>query len=86
MLTSEIADLSCLGVDGFMGIVDVAIDQFAVLDVDEWGEEGDGGADEAETPERSKLDEEVGDEGCRECLEKSAVRPAFGVGVGHLQE
>ena len=42
MLGREVADLSGLGADELMGVIDVVVDEFLILDVDQWREEGDG--------------------------------------------
>jgi len=63
MLASEIAHLGGLGVDDTVGALDVRVNKFAVLNVDERAEECDGREDEGKAPDWCELDEEIGDEG-----------------------
>lgn len=63
MLSGEVAYLGSLRVDDAMSIGDMMVNEFLVLDIDQGTKISDGSEDEAETPKRSELDEEVGDEG-----------------------
>ena len=68
MLGRHVTGLRGLFADDVLSIGDVSVDELAVLDVNERGEEGDGGEEEGETPGWRDLDEEVGDKCCREGL------------------
>ena len=68
MLGRQVTDLRGLLADDVLSIGDVGVDELAVLDVDEWGEVGDGGEEEGEAPRWCDFDEEVADECCREGL------------------
>ena len=43
-------------------MVEMGVDEFLVLEVDEWAEEDEGVEDQGKTPERKPLDQPVGDE------------------------
>jgi hypothetical protein len=59
MLSCEIAHLCSLRVDDITCLVDVLVDEFLVLEVDERGDECDGCGDETKSPEGNPLDEPV---------------------------
>jgi hypothetical protein len=50
-----------LSVDDTLDVGDMGVDELAVLDVNQWRQEGDGGGDEGKAPEGCEFDEEVGD-------------------------
>ena len=50
-------------VDNGASVVEVLVDELAVLNVDQGGKEDDGGADESQAPDGGELDEEVGQKG-----------------------
>lgn len=68
VLSGNLAELRGLLVGELGGVVEVAVDQFLVLDVDQRSEVDDAGGEEQETPLGSDLDEEVADEGGEESL------------------
>lgn len=69
MLSSEILDLSSLLRRQSAGTVQLCVNHFLVLDVDQRAEVSNGGSDQGQAPKRHKLDEEVGHEGCEEGLD-----------------
>jgi hypothetical protein len=71
MLVGKTLDLLCLLVGNVVALLKLSIDGILVLDVDEGGEVGNAGSDQAQAPEGDELDEEVGDEGCEEGLRES---------------
>ena len=63
MLACKVAGLGGLSIDNAVSILDVVVNEFPVLDVDEWAEVRDGGEYEAEAPDWRELNQEVGAEG-----------------------
>lgn len=70
MLVGKLLDLLGLLVGDVVTLLKLSIDDLLVLDVDEGSEESNEGRDQSQSPKRNKLDEEVGDQGCEEGLEK----------------
>lgn len=68
MLPGQLADLLGLLRDELAGVVEVVVDEVLVLDVEEWGEVGEGREEEGQAPGGRDFDEEVGQEGCCEGL------------------
>lgn len=68
MLASKILDLGSLLVDQVVALLKLSINNLLVLDVNEWANVGNGRGNQGQAPERDELDEEVGDQGCKECL------------------
>ena len=64
----NLAELLGLLVGNLGGVVEVGVDQLLVGDVDQRSEVDNGSGDEEETPLRSDLDKEVGNEGGEESL------------------
>jgi hypothetical protein len=69
VLVSQTLDLSSLLAGDLTALLELAIDDLLVLDVDERGKVGDEGGDQGQAPERDELDEEVGDQGSEEGLQ-----------------
>lgn len=68
-LLSKVLQLVGLGVDHPMDILDLSINDFAVFNVDERPEIGDGDSNQRQSPEWEELDQPVGSKGGREGLE-----------------
>lgn len=68
VLSSQVPNLRSLLIDNGASILEVTIDQLAVLNVDQWDKEDHGGGDQGETPLWHDLDEPVSDESSRESL------------------
>jgi len=68
MLVGKALDLLSLLVGNVVALLQLGVDDVLVLDVDQRAEEGDDGRDQGQAPERDKLDQEVGQEGCEEGL------------------
>lgn len=74
MLVGKTLDLLSLLIGNVVAFLQLSINDLLVLDVDEGTEEGNDGRDQSQAPKRNKLDEEVGEEGCKECLSKTGQR------------
>ena len=68
MLTCHSLDLLRLLGDDPAGILEMAVNEFLVGDVDEWEKVDDAGAEECHAPHGEELDEVVGEERCCESL------------------
>lgn len=62
MLRSKILYLRSLCANNVRSVLEVAIDELLVREVDQRTEENDGGGEEAETPEWKDLDQVVSEE------------------------
>ena len=71
MLSCKILDLIGLLARQSASMVELCVNHFLVLDINQRTEIGDGSSDQAQAPKRNKLDEEVRDEGCKEGLKVS---------------
>lgn len=69
MLCSQVPDLSSLLIDDSACIFEVAVDQFAVLNVDKRQKEDCGGGDKRNAPLWHEFDQEVGAQGGSKGLE-----------------
>lgn len=67
MVTGEILDLSGLSVDDIGCVLKVVVDELLVSRVDEWAKIEHRDGDEGQAPDRSELDQPIGDEGGNEC-------------------
>lgn len=65
---SKVLDLGGLGVGNLRDVVDLLVDDFLVVDVDQGCEVDGRDTDQGEAPEGDKLDEEVGQQGNEEGL------------------
>jgi hypothetical protein len=68
MLAGKILDLLSLSIDQVVALLKLSIDGLLVLDVNEGSEVSNGGGNQSQAPERDELDEEVRNQGCKECL------------------
>lgn len=68
VLVGKTLDLSCLLASNLSTLLQLSINDFFVLDVDERSEVGDESSDQGQAPEWDKLDEVVGDQGSEESL------------------
>lgn len=73
-LAGKILELVGLGADNLLKAGDLLVDDFAVADVHERSEVGNGHGDNGETPERNETDEPVASEGSSESLEQKSIR------------
>lgn len=67
MLSSHVADLSCLSRGELLGVVEVGVNELLVLKIDQRAKEEEGIEDQSQAPERKPLDQPVGDERGGEC-------------------
>ena len=70
MLVSKPLDLLGLLVGNVVTLLQLSVNNLLVLDVDEGAEEGNECRDQSQAPKRNELDQEVGEEGREESLEK----------------
>jgi hypothetical protein len=68
-LFSKVLQLVGLGVNHPMDILDLSINDFAVVNVDERAQIGDGDSNQRQPPQWEELDQPVGSKGGREGLE-----------------
>ena len=57
MVRSHVSQLGCLFIDDGGGPVKYAVNNLAILDVDEWCGEENGGGNQAKAPEGNNLDQ-----------------------------
>lgn len=69
MLVGKTLDLGCLLAGHLATLLELSIDDFLILDVDEGSEEGDEGSNQGQAPKWDELDEVVGDQGSEEGLQ-----------------
>lgn len=69
MVGGKITDLRSLLANDLASVLEVTVDDLAVLEVDQRNEVDGGGSDQSKAPLWNDLDEEVADEGRGESLE-----------------
>lgn len=62
LLLSNVSNLGSLGFDNIDGVLEVVVDQFFVVNIDQRSQEGHKGANDSKTPVRDNLGEVVGQE------------------------
>lgn len=73
LLSSDVADLLCLLVDEGAGVVELGVNDLAVVDVDQGHSVDDGSSEKSKSPLGHDLDKEVRDESSEEGLHDSSV-------------
>ena len=63
VVVGHILHLGCLGIDNLGRVGQVGVNDFFVVDVDQWAKVGQRGSDEGQAPEWDDLDQPVGEEG-----------------------
>lgn len=59
LLCGHFLDLGRLASNNLACMIETIVDSLTILDVDEWGEVGDDGRDQCETPEWDELDKPI---------------------------
>lgn len=73
VLASNLLELNSLLASNVVTLLELSIDNFLVLNVDEGAKVGDQGRNQSQAPERYELDEEVGGQGCNKGLDARYV-------------